>query len=63
MVVGVGHIFFMVSVKKVGQYLEFWINKSLIYDIHQSQFSLKEMREKRWFNKSVEETCIKLINK
>lgn len=57
-----GFTFYMVTVKKIGQYLEFWINKSLIYDIHLSQFSLKEMREKRWFSKTVEDSCIKLIN-
>jgi len=54
--------FKMITVKKVGQYLEFWANKSLIYDVHLDYFSLKEMRDKRWFTKKVEDFCIKLIN-
>jgi hypothetical protein len=52
----------MVTVKRSGNYIEFWINNSLIYDVQLSELRINEMLEKQWFTKDVEKQCINLLN-
>jgi hypothetical protein len=51
----------MVTVKRSGNYIEFWINNSLIYDVRLSELRINEMLEKQWFTKDVEKQCINIL--